>query len=57
MFPRGRSDYLIHTAPGITQIFVSDKKFYIRDEMNDEIYEIASRNIHEIADILGHGGP
>lgn len=40
---------------GVTQIFLSSNRFYIWDEMNDGIYEIASRDIREIAYVLGHG--
>lgn len=41
---------------GVTQIFLFGNRFYIWDEMNDEIYEIASRDIREIAYVLGRGG-
>lgn len=41
---------------GLTQIFLSGNKFYLWDEMNDEIYEIVSQDIREIAAVLGHGG-
>ena len=41
---------------GLTQIFLSGNKFYLWDEMNDEIYEIVSREIREIVDVLASGG-
>lgn len=41
---------------GLTQLFLSDNNFYLWDEMNDEVHEIVSRDICEIADVLGHGG-
>ena len=41
---------------GFAQIFISGNKFYLWDEMNDEIYEIFARDIHEIVRTLWSGG-
>lgn len=41
---------------GLTQIFLSGNKSNLWDEMNDEIYEIVSQDMREIADVLASGG-
>lgn len=40
----------------LTQIFSSGNKFYIWDQMNDEVFEILSRDFCDIVHILWHGG-
>lgn len=41
---------------GVTQIFTDGKKFYLWDEMNDDVYEIFARDVHEIVRTLWNGG-
>ncbi|PKY05503.1 hypothetical protein P168DRAFT_303293 [Aspergillus campestris IBT 28561] len=52
----GPGQPIMEDDDGLTQIFLSGNKFYLWDEMNDEIYEIVTQDIREIADVLGYGG-
>ncbi|KAJ5980987.1 hypothetical protein N7481_008285 [Penicillium waksmanii] len=55
-FGLGPGQPILEDEEGQTQIIQSGEKFYMWDEMNDEIYEFACQDLGEIYHALHNGG-
>lgn len=55
-FGLGPERPILEDEEGQTQIIQSGERFYMWDEMNDEIHEFACQDLGEIYHALHHGG-